>query len=454
MRYEILFTESHFREITDHFEGSDVEQVAFLLAGVNINGDRTRLLVNYIYRVPAHEFVIQRDDRFEVKSEVFRKIWKKARNENLSVILAHCHPGWILSNPARFSMADLQGELNLQEDFSRLNSQPNGAMVFGVDSTIDARVWVNGEQVPVSFIRVIGRQIRVLQPTSSPEEITYNPSDVYNRQILAFGEEGQALIAATKVAIVGAGGTGSFVGILLAHLGVKSMQVFDFDNVESSNLNRLPGSMLSDAGKSTMKIDVLKRYIKALNPEITVKCYDYPVDTIDGIRAIVDSDVIFCCTDSMASRAVLNQVAHQFYIPVIDMGVGIDSPDRRIIGGGGYVKAVVPEGICLYCNGDLQPSLIANEKMPEPLREAAIQAGYCKQIENPSVMSLNGMISSLAVTKFLDILFGFGEMSSLEYQNYYLLTGKVRVAKAGKKKTCPFCQDNKGKGGQFDLFQI
>lgn len=454
MRYEILFTDSHFKEISEHFEGSKVEQVALLLAGVNANLDRTRLLVNYIYKVPSHEFIVQQEDRFEVKSEVFRMILKKARSENLSIILAHCHPSGILSIPARFSEADLNGEMNLLEDFSRLNSQPNGAIVFGAKGTIDARVWVSGAQVPVSLIRVIGRQIRLFRPTSSPEKTSFNPSQVYNRQMLAFGSEGQVLIEATKVAVVGAGGTGSFVGIQLAHLGVKNLQVFEFDNVESSNLNRLLGANLSDADKSSPKTNVLKRYIEALDPEIKVKCFNFPVDTMDGIRAIVESDIIFCCTDSMASRAVLNQIAHQFYIPVIDMAAGIDSPHSRIVGGGGYVKAIVPEGICLYCNGDLQPSLIANEKMPEPLREAAIQAGYCKAIKNPSVISLNGTVSSFAVTKFLDLLFGFGDMSILEYQNYYLLTGKVRVAKAGKKNTCPFCQDSKGRGGQFQLFQI
>ena len=37
----------------------------------------------------------------------------------------------------------------------------------------------------------------------------------------------------------------------------------------------------------------------------------------------MESDFIFCCTDTHASRAVLNQLSYQYLIPCIDMGAGM-----------------------------------------------------------------------------------------------------------------------------------
>ena len=450
MRYEILLTQTDYDSLTLHFS-SDMEEVALMLAGVNEDQQRIRLLINQIYKVPKDLFLVQQEDRFVLDSLAFRHIFKEARKQGLSVVIAHNHPGIVLSQPARFSEADLQGELRLLEDFARLTSQPHGAIVFGKNGSVDCRVWVNGKHYPVDNVRVIGKQVTNIFPTSSNRE-TLNIPENLQRQVLAFGELGQQVLAETKVAVVGGGGTGSFIATELAYLGVKDITILDFDKVEATNLNRLFGASLHNIGE--YKVDVLKRFILSIGNGTSVNAVKGSLLTYDGIDAVRKADIVFSCTDTVSSRAVLNQIAHQYFIPVIDMGVGLDSKDGYITGGGGYAKVILPDGTCLQCNEDLPPHMLAQEQLPVEQLHQAIRNGYCKEVQNPSVISLNGTISSLAVTLFINLLFGFMKINREEYLNYSIIKGNIKTAVSAGTLGCYICKDVKGRGHKLELFQI
>lgn len=63
-----------------------------------------------------------------------------------------------------------------------------------------------------------------------------------------------------KVTVVGAGATGSFVVLALAKLGIKNIEVYDFDIVEEHNIaNQLYS--IHDVGKK--KVVALKEYVKS-----------------------------------------------------------------------------------------------------------------------------------------------------------------------------------------------
>jgi molybdopterin/thiamine biosynthesis adenylyltransferase len=72
-------------------------------------------------------------------------------------------------------------------------------------------------------------------------------TDRHDRQIRAFGHDGQRRLGAATAAVVGAGGIGSLLVQGLAHLGVGRLIVIDPDRVEPSNLNRLAGATAADA---------------------------------------------------------------------------------------------------------------------------------------------------------------------------------------------------------------
>src|SRR5947209_16563464 len=76
--------------------------------------------------------------------------------------------------------------------------------------------------------------------------------DRYSRQVLfpGIGQEGQAMLAKGRVAIIGCGATGACVSGLLARAGVGHLRIIDRDYVESSNLQRQEVNDEADAAES------------------------------------------------------------------------------------------------------------------------------------------------------------------------------------------------------------
>ena len=59
------------------------------------------------------------------------------------------------------------------------------------------------------------------------------------------GEEKIKLLANKKVLIAGVGGVGSFVAEALARSGVGTLILYDYDVIDSSNINLISGVCLS-----------------------------------------------------------------------------------------------------------------------------------------------------------------------------------------------------------------
>src|SRR5690606_14458451 len=115
------------------------------------------------------------------------------------------------------------------------------------------------------------------------------------------------------------GGTGSMVAMQLAHLGVGKLIFVDGDRVERTNVSRIIGSGIEDAKNAASKVDVAVRYARNLNLPIVVK----PIQeflTQASLRELASCDVIFSCVDRHQPRALLNRLAYDLAIPVIDIG--------------------------------------------------------------------------------------------------------------------------------------
>jgi hypothetical protein len=83
----------------------------------------------------------------------------------------------------------------------------------------------------------------------------------FARQILMFGEEGQAKIEAQKAGVVGAGGLGSQIFQALAYTGVRKAGVIDDDRLDDTNMNRVAGAFPPDVGR--LKVDVARDGFRA-----------------------------------------------------------------------------------------------------------------------------------------------------------------------------------------------
>ena len=149
-----------------------------------------------------------------------------------------------------------------------------------------------------------------------------------------------AYLSETSVSIVGVGGAGSHAAVNLARMGVASLDLFDSDVVEESNLSRQCFAM-GDLGVS--KSFAAANYIKSFSPEVRVATHQYRVHSvIDFEKPFRISDIVVVTADSPGEvKAWANHVALRMNKPWVHGGyqgpevmVGIHDP--RATDGGCY----------------------------------------------------------------------------------------------------------------------
>ena len=150
----------------------------------------------------------------------------------------------------------------------------------------------------------------------------------------------QRILSETSVSIVGVGGAGSHAAVNLARMGVASLDLFDSDVVEESNLSRQCFAM-GDLGVS--KSFAAANYIKSFSPEVRVATHQYRVHSvIDFEKPFRISDIVVVTADSPGEvKAWANHVALRMNKPWVHGGyqgpevmVGIHDP--RATDGGCY----------------------------------------------------------------------------------------------------------------------
>jgi hypothetical protein len=237
-----------------------------------------------------------------------------------------------------------------------------------------------------------------------------------------------------RVGIVGLGGTGPIVLEQLAHLGVRRFLLMDPDVVEPTNLNRLVGATGADVGKP--KVEVAATYAKRINPSADIETRRGSVLLAREAEELVATDFVFGCTDSQGSRAVLNQFAYQYLVPVIDMGVAIVIAGGRVSHIAGRTQMLAPGLGCLVCGDLLNPEAVRVDLLTDFERAAD---PYVVGVHEPAaaVVSLNATVASMAVTMFLAAALSVPSQARL--LNYNGVTGASRPATISPHPTCIAC---------------
>ena len=454
MRRIISFTRDKFDYLKKHLvKGKNVdEEAAFLICGVSESEEKIMLLVRDVITVPDDALISKGRSGLTINPDFMSRVIKRCRLENLSIVLTHSHPFSI--GKVYFSGIDDFGEKVLFPKIqSRVPEQHHAAMVFG-QSGLDARIWLRGQSSSecIDQVKVIGNHIEIYVPTSSQLTSAMKPENIYTRQILAFTEEGQKKIQQTKVGIVGLGGIGSQVFQQLVHLGVKELILVDRDQIEESNHNRVVGATWEDIKLKRPKVEIMERLGKGINPKVDLQTIQGDICIKSVAQHLRNADVIFGCTDNMASRMVLTRIAPQYLIPVIDLGIDIqlmkDGKIRRI---GGHVIILYPDGPCLNCL-----EFIDHEQLNYEISRynGNIHFPYIQgDNENaPSVISLNGVLASLAVTDFIYLVTGcFNVPKERTYRVFDGVKGIVKKINMMPTRDCNLCTEIRALGDSIDF---
>jgi len=271
----------------------------------------------------------------------------------------------------------------------------------------------------------------------------------FHRQELLFGKEGQEKIQSCRVAIVGLGGLGSHVAQQLAYLGVRSFLLIDSDRASRSNLNRLIGATEDDVAERLLKVDIANRLIRTIRPNAQVDFIAKSFISEEAFARLQGTDFVFGCVDNDASRLVLNEFCQAYSRTYIDIATDID-PETKDFGG----RMLLSDGrVCLSCKGEfseagLRYGFSTDQQRREEEAVYGISRGALGRA-GPAVVSLNGILASVAVTEFLVELTGVRPAYlHLEYKG---MMGIVARDIDLPDFDCYYCKTLRGMGRAADV---
>jgi tRNA A37 threonylcarbamoyladenosine dehydratase len=277
----------------------------------------------------------------------------------------------------------------------------------------------DGTRTALERTVVVGSTRKVLTPALDPADATFDAR--YDRQTLLYGHAGQAILGTTKVVVVGVGGVGMLLVQLLARLGVGHIVVIDPDKVERSNLPRLPEATRLDAmeyldrdGMPTVlrrlgrrlarpKVHIARRIVRRASPDATITAVIGDVADDYVARHLVDADFLFLAADTMLARDVVNQVAHQYLIPGLQVGskITVDPTTGRVGDVFAVVRHLATTDGCFRCNGLVDPVRLTEQTVGDPEQVANQRYVDDPDVHAPSVITLNAVGAGWAANDFM-----------------------------------------------------
>lgn len=236
----------------------------------------------------------------------------------------------------------------------------------------------------------------------------------YNRHIIldGFGTEGQERLLASKVLIVGAGGLGSPCALYLAAAGVGSIGIADADIVSVSNLQRQVIHFSDDAGQP--KVDSASRKMQRINPEVRVETYTDFITAENAEHIFSRYDFIIDCTDSFASKYMINDACVLLGKPFCIAG---------IVRYSGQIMTHVPGSACYRC------------LFPEPPHENQVETCAMVGVLGSAV----GTIGTLQATEAIKYITGTGTLLTNAILTYDALGAQFVRMDFERDPLCHLC---------------
>jgi len=135
-----------------------------------------------------------------------------------------------------------------------------------------------------------------------------------------------------KIAIIGLGGTGSYILDQVAKTPVKEIHIFDADVFQLHNAFRSPGAVSSEkleAENGIMKVDYY--YGIYSNMHAGIKTHTKYV-TLENVSELKDFSYVFISIDKNEVRYNLTKAFLNMGVTFIDVGIGVNKSDDCLNG--------------------------------------------------------------------------------------------------------------------------
>lgn len=450
--YKIKILQAHYEAMAQSFNAqSNVETCCFFLCNDVETPSGALLLVSEVFLLNELDYLEKSSNRLSIDPKTMLSVARYAQSKNFSVCMVHNHPNCLTK--VDFSLADNIGNVETFRFFNRmLPGKRNSCLVWNSNLlNASGRVYfTENEWCEIGDIQVHGKLFPLIHNTNEATKISNVSEEVFDRQVRLLGKDGQEKISRFNYGIVGVGGIGSVFSQILTHSGGKNITLIDPDFLEESNLPRVVGSTWDDVQNKVKKVDIAKRYIKTVSPSSTVKAIPYSIEDKRAKESAIELDGIVCCTDNASSRAYLNQLCQQFYIPVLDLGVEFLAKDNgELVNEIGKVNFILPNTPCLHCTGHIHPEDILSEQSSELDKASLIQEGYIKgfDLPEPSMMAFNMQIAARGCQYLLNYVTGLGAFDLASAYEQFSFLGianrpHIKVIRKRSERTCIYCGQN------------
>lgn len=237
----------------------------------------------------------------------------------------------------------------------------------------------------------------------------------YSRQIMlpSVEFEGQQTLLESRVLIIGLGGLGSPVAMYLAASGVGTLLLSDDDEVDLSNLQRQIVHRTADIGIA--KALSAEKTLKALNPDVQIKCMTQRLTRDALLELLNDVDVVVDASDNFTTRFLLNEVCVKKHKPLVS-GAAIRMEGQVSVFR--HDQADSPCYRCLY-------------KDESEIQETCSESGVLAPVV--------GVIGSIQAVETLKILLNVGKDLKGKLLFWDASTMEWRTINLKKDPNCPIC---------------
>jgi hypothetical protein len=215
-----------------------------------------------------------------------------------------------------------------------------------------------------------------------------------------------------KVAIIGLGGTGSYILDLVAKTHVQEIHLFDGDAFCQHNAFRAPGAPSIDELNNLSKVEYFVNIYSKMRRGI-ISHHEYI--TAANTEQLAGFNFVFICVDKPAVRKLIIDALHDSRVPFIDVGMDVQMFRQDSLMGQCRTTLSTPQ---------------KNDHIAERVsfREARANDLYASNIQ---VADLNALNATLAVIKWKKY-YGFyldniNEHNSIYTINSHSLTKDARV---------------------------
>jgi len=221
-------------------------------------------------------------------------------------------------------------------------------------------------------------------------------------------------VAGQRIAIVGVGGSGSYILDFIAKTPVKEIHLFDDDLYLQHNAFRSPGAaLLDDLRRQVKKVDYFAEVYGRMRYGVvphSIRLDDINVHVLNGF------DFVFVCVDRGSVRKVVLNALRARRTPFVDVGMGVEvTPNDQLF------------AVCRTTAGTSEKTTHIDSRVP--LADMEDDGVYSQNIQ---IAELNALNAAFAVIKWKKIAGIYEDIDHEHHStystNFQLLTSEEKTA--------------------------